>query len=301
MILIREIIFDEKLPICSVREEIVNKLLSENSDLRKVILAESLAGRDILALHIGNDNNSVLFTAAYHGMEWLTSLILLKFLYDVCERLGNKYDRLYNSIKKRGITIVPCVNPDGVEISLMGASSAGEYESLVRSIGDNEMWQANARGVDINHNFDAGWDELHESEIKNGIVGPRRTRYGGIAPESEPETRSIVNLCNENYFDYAVALHSQGEEIYWDYGYKTPNCSLEMARKMAELSGYKVSKPEGLAVGGGFKDWFIEKINRPAFTVEIGKGINPLPLKDFKSIYRKVSKILYFLVEYGLD
>jgi g-D-glutamyl-meso-diaminopimelate peptidase len=65
-----------------------------------------------------------------------------------------------------------------------------------------------------------------------------------------------------------------------------------MAETLAKSCGYKVSKPEAIASYGGFKDWFIEVYGRPGFTVEIGKGKNPLPVGDFESNYLKCRKLM---------
>lgn len=295
-----DIIFDSELPVYSVRNAIINDIVSKYEFIKKFSIGRSLVGRDITAFQIGNCEYSVFLTAAYHGMEWLTSLILLKFTDSICRFIStrsffNGID-VYEVINKRGITIVPCVNPDGVEISLTGSRAAGEYKKLIESIGDLKKWQANARGVDLNHNFNAGWSELHKMEIERGIIGPARTKYGGTYPESEPETKAIVKLCRNRNFDRAIAFHSQGEEIYWDYGNKTPETSKELAENIAKLSGYMVGRPEGLAVGGGFKDWFISEFCKPALTIEIGKGKNPLPISDFNRAYNKLEKALYFIV-----
>lgn len=295
----KDIIFNNEIPDYFVRENIIQNIISKYEYVKKFSLGKSLVGRDITALQIGNCQISVLLTAAYHGMEWLTSLILLKFTDEICNFISG-YNHLVGNnvckaINRRGITIVPCVNPDGVEISLKGSDAAGKYKELVGSIGKTEKWQANARGVDINHNFDAGWAPLRKREIEKGISGPARTRYGGEEPESEPETKAITKLCRDRNFEYAIAFHSQGEEIYWDYGDKVPMRTKELTEKFSELSGYLISKPEGLAVGGGFKDWFISELNKPAFTIEIGKGENPLPISDFDKVYSKLEKALYFI------
>jgi g-D-glutamyl-meso-diaminopimelate peptidase len=67
-------------------------------------------------------------------------------------------------------------------------------------------------------------------------------------------------------------------------------------KKMAEIfaasSGYALDVPTGLAVGGGFKDWFIDKFHRPGFTVEIGKGKNPLPAEDGEEIYQQIKEMM---------
>ena len=186
--------------------------------------------------------------------------------------------------------------PDGVEISLYGPKEDNLKFFDKKSLENKDFfksWQANAHGIDLNHNYNAGWKELHELEIKNGIKKPCVTRYGGEMPESEPETIAITNYCRNNFFTYAIAFHSQGEEIYWDYGNEKLSFSENFAKIFAISSGYIMSQPEGLAVGGGFKDWFIKEIKRPAFTVELGKGKNPLPICIFEKVYNKILNALY--------
>ena len=58
--------------------------------------------------------------------------------------------------------------------SLHGSAAAGEYRELVHNVscGDTSRWQANARGVDLNHNFNAGWEALHTLEQEQGIYHP---------------------------------------------------------------------------------------------------------------------------------
>ena len=61
---------------------------------------------------------------------------------------------------------------------------------------------------------------------------------------------------------------------------------------MADASGYTATAPTGLASHGGFKDWFIEETGRPGFTLELGRGVNPLPLSDFDAMYEKAREML---------
>ncbi len=234
----------------------------------------------------GKSSKKLLMCGAFHGLEGITSKILIKFMSEIYK----------NDIKPSiSIYIVPCVNPDGVAISTYGAKCAGVYQSFVEKVG-SDKWQANARGVDINHNFDANWYVLHKLEVQNGITGPSNMRFGGEFPESELETKSIVKLCHKEKFDCAIAFHSQGEEIYWSFDGIIPKNSEIIAERMANLSGYTLSAPEGLAVGGGFKDWFIKFFNKPGFTVEVGRGTNPLPNSDLESIYEKLRPMLFDFV-----
>jgi len=280
-------LFNE-IPTEDVRARILKYVLKDEK-VRHKIIGFSHCGRTIDSLEIGNSCKKILFSACYHGMEWITYLLLMKFLKEISSK--KKY-------LNHTITFIPCVNPDGVEISINGADAAKKYKNLVYSIGKTKKWQANARGVDINHNFDADWYKLKQLEIDCGIHKPSNTRYGGEYPESENETKAIANICKENNFIRAFAFHSQGEEIYWRYN-EIPEGSEDLAKLMSKLSGYKISDPEGLAVGGGFKDWFIKVMKKPAFTIEVGKGENPLPIKDLKSIYRKIRNMM--LIAAGID
>ena len=91
--------------------------------------------------------------------------------------------------------------------------------------GDLSHWQANARGVDLNHNFDAGFDIARRQVEQTGIYLPGPTKYGGPFPFSEPETRALADFCRLYAPRQVVALHSQGEEIYYQYGPRTPKQS----------------------------------------------------------------------------
>ena len=126
------------------------------------VCGRSLGGRSIYTLSIGPQENPVLYTGGFHGQEWLTPLLLLRFFERTATAVweGDDFSAIpiQDALHGRGMMIVPCVNPDGIQIALRGAQGAGPYEALATQIsgGDFSRWNANARGVDINHNFDAG-------------------------------------------------------------------------------------------------------------------------------------------------
>lgn len=282
------------------RKEIIKKI----KDVKGVRIEidsspKSTCYRDIDCIAIGNQKNPVLLCAAFHAMESITALVLLVFLFDLLNEAKNS-EFIKKKLEKQGFFIIPCINPDGVEIFLHGEESAGEYKWLVRKIcnGNLDVWQANARGVDLNHNFDAMWEKLRKIEIENNINGPSRTRYGGAYAHSEQETKFLTQLCKTKNFCLAAAFHSQGEEIYYSFNGNTPKNSKEIAVMLSEKSGYKISEPdEKIASFGGFKDWFISYFNKPAFTVEVGKGVNPLPLSYLKNIYYRLRNMFFYLVD----
>ncbi len=285
------------MPDFEQRSKIEEKLIAQFPFIKKETVGKSLCQKPIYAYSIGENKNKTLYVGAFHGMEWLTSIVLLKFLEQCCKSIDENKNilcfRIHDFLKINGLTIIPCINPDGVEIQINGSKSAGKYKRIIDNITpDTSHWQANARGIDLNHNFNAGWKQLKSLEIKNRILYPSQTRYGGRAPESEPESSSLINYCKTKGFSKALAFHSQGREIYWDFGNSTPKESLLIANILADSAKYKVSSPEGLAVGGGFKDRFISLFKKPAFTVEIGLGKNPLPLSDFDEEYKRLMPLL---------
>ena len=261
-------------------------------------IGKTVLGRNIPAYILGSGKPGALYVGGVHALEYITSMLLLKFTGELCEYYTSQmqiggYD-LGRLLCTQSICIIPMLNPDGVEIHLKGEESAGALGNSVQHIsrGNYNAWQANARGVDLNHNFNAGFNILREEEIKSGITGPSLRQYGGCRPESEPETHALCNLCRRMFFSKAFAFHSQGEEIYWRYGERTPRTAFGMAKRLAASSGYTVAQPEGLAAHGGFKDWFISVFARPGFTIEVGRGVNPLPVSELGDIYSKIFDML---------
>ena len=282
-------------------QKAINDMAKKYPIIEKEIIGKSVMGKNIYALKIGEGSETVLYTAAFHGSEHITTNIALMFCERLCDALTRGKNLCDIDIKRalrgRCITIIPRVNPDEADISILGAKGSGKNDSLIRKLCEDDYthFNANARGVDINHNFSAGWDNLKMVEKAHGIYCPAARRFGGYSPESEPETAALVRFCREENVLHAAAFHTQGEVIYWNYGKNTPEKSKNMAKVLSSVSGYALDVPIGIATGGGFKDYFIEEFCRPAFTIEFGKGENPLPIKDTKKIYQKAEEMLTIL------
>lgn len=290
---VKPIIFDYNTNL-----SIIEELTAEFSFLRPAVIGRTALGRGIFSLSLGNEKNSVILAGGFHGSEWLTSLVLYLFTERLCRSIkdgelmcGVNPERAFSQL---GVTIIPCVNPDGTEISVHGINAAKRLKDFVGSIKceDYRKWNANALGVDINHNFNAGWEKLRQMEREQGIDAPAPTRYGGAYAESESETKALTRLCRLKKFRSCMALHSQGEEIFWSYGENTPKNAEMMAKILADSCGYRLVNNEGLYSHGGFKDWFIEEFSAPGFTMEIGKGENPLPKEELYNIYAKIEEAL---------
>lgn len=276
----------------------IRKLRCRFNDMQVFSIGRSVMGRRIPAVIIGTGAHPVLFVGAHHALEYITSAVLVKFAWELCGHIesGEKFHgiNVRNIMGRKCLYIIPMLNPDGVELHQNGTDSAPYLKNrLIKISGGNfDGWQANIRGVDLNHNYNAGFRILRRLETENGITGPSPRQFGGYRPESEPETHALCNLCRRMMFSRVYAFHSQGEEIYWEYGDRTPRYSMSMAKKLAGTCGYAVGQPYGMASYGGFKDWFIDVFAKPGFTVEIGKGKNPLPISDFGAVYAKIEKML---------
>lgn len=281
-----------------VYENYINELKKFYPELKIASCGKTVLGKTIYSLVMGEGESNVIYVGGTHGLEWITSLLLLRFSENImCEKknggmlAGYKVSEI---LKNKRLIVIPELNPDGIEIAMKGASACEEFKKTAYEIckGDFSGWSANARGVDINHNFNADWYELRDFEITEGIDKPSPRRFGGDFPESEPETKAITRLCRNIPVDMLITFHSQGEEIYYEYGDNTPEKSYTIARVLAGISEYTLVKNEGHAASGGLKDWFIEEFGKPAFTVEIGKGKNPLPINQLDEIYERLEAML---------
>ena len=278
------------------------KLVYENDRIEEIIIGKSLLGKEIPCLRIGKGSVNILYVGAIHGMEWITAVLLMRFAEDLGEFASVKR-RIYGIdpgyiYEARSIYIIPMLNPDGVDICINGVDDKNPMrERLIKANNmsvDFSSWQANARGVDLNHNFNAGFSEYRSIEQKMGITGAAPTRYSGEYAESEPETQAICKLIRtvEN-FRNVMAFHTQGEEIYCDFKGRIPHGGKSMGNILARCSGYKIGKADGAAAYGGLKDWYIEEFDKPAFTIECGKGKNPLPIEQNEKIYIDIRKMLF--------
>ena len=266
-------------------------------------LGKSVLNREIPLFILGNEDAplKILYVGAHHGMEWITSALLLRFIHEYCEyyREGRTIfgETMENRFKRCTLYIIPMLNPDGCDLAVHGLSDGHPLREQLLKMNDGKTdfshWQANARGVDLNHNYDAGFEEYKKIEAER-IIRPGPTLYSGEAPESEPESGALAAFLRFNpEIRWVMTLHSQGEEIYYTSGNSAAPRAKEIARILARLSSYRLAIPSGTAAYGGLTDWCIRTLQKPSCTVECGSGSNPLPIKDFFHIYMGIREMLF--------
>ena len=266
-------------------------------------IGTSVLGRRIQCLKFGTGQKEVFYCAATHANEWITSPLLMKFLENLSKSYVNNLNifgvsarELYNNVS---LYIVPMVNPDGVDL-VTGAFGENSWAYMnAKRIANNfpdipfpNGWKANIEGIDLNLQFPAGWEQAKEIKYAQGFTRPAPRDFVGYGPLTAPEAVALYNFTLQHNFRLMITYHTQGRVIYYKYQDQIPPNSQEIAKKFAEISGYRLEDvPEGSSFAG-YKDWFIFYYNRPGFTIEVGLGENPIPVSQFAGIYRENLGIL---------
>ncbi|MCL2671204.1 MAG: M14 family metallocarboxypeptidase [Clostridiales bacterium] len=281
----------------------IDGLLARYPFLRKEIIGLSVMGREIPVLILGEgaapctaQGAEVFFSASHHANESITTPLVLLFLENYCraiaenENIGGQPAR--ELFQRTRLHIAPLVNPDGVALVNGRIPQNDSYFMQARALAAQyptipfpEGWKANIRGVDLNLQYSARWEEARSIKYAQGFTRPGPRDFVGPAPLSEPESRALADYTLAHNFRLILALHTQGEVIYWRYqDCETPRAAC-IAAAMQNASGYLAEETPISSGNAGYKDWFIQDFRRPGFTVEAGIGENPLPLCDLAAIY----------------
>ena len=209
----------------------------------------------------------VLIQYAIHAREYITTYLAIEQIKD-----------FYKNGKRGRIYFIPAVNIDGIEIALT----------------KNPLYKANANRVDLNVNFDARW-----GEGQSNVFSPADENYVGEYPFSESESKALRDFTLYVRPDVTISYHSKGEEIYWEFfqtGEKRERDFL-LAQKLGKATGYNVKQTLGSS--GGYKDWCIEKLGIPSFTIEVGSDLLSHPIKETEldSIYKKNKEVINVITE----
>ncbi len=280
----------------------INGLKARYPFLKSSVIGKSAMGKNIQSLSIGNGATQVGYNAAHHANEWITTPVLLKYLEDY-SYMYSTGGRVYNTkaselFSMATLHVVPMLNPDGVDLVAGVLKSGTNYQKALAiskkypSIPFPSGWKANINGVDLNLQYPAGWEKAKEIKYAQGFTSPAPRDFVGSAPLSESESRAMHNFTLNHDFALILAYHTQGEIIYWKYANYEPPNSRRIANMMGDASGYTVEQTPYASGNAGYKDWFIEHYNRPGYTIEVGRGSNPLPISQFDSIYAKNLGIL---------
>ncbi|WP_369693648.1 M14 family zinc carboxypeptidase [Lentibacillus sp. CBA3610] len=144
----------------------INRLLSVYPFIFQQAIGSSVLGKDIIELQIGTGNKHVHLNGSFHAQEWITTSVIMRFIDEYARSLTNRMPirgmNVLPYLFETNLSVVPMVNPDGVNLVLDGASAAGPYQDDVLELNnqnpDFSNWKANITGVDLNNQYPALWD-----------------------------------------------------------------------------------------------------------------------------------------------
>ncbi|MBE5942353.1 MAG: peptidase M14 [Lachnospiraceae bacterium] len=275
----------------------IEELESKYADYVDVqIIGKTVDNRNIYDVILGNPDaeKAVIFQASIHAREYMTSQLVMEQIEYYLDHYDEEYkEKTYREIfDKVCVHVVAMANPDGVTISQEGISGirkASLRKKLKKMYGANRttIWKANARGVDLNRQFDYKFEYKIKKKYKKGAYA----LYGGKKPVSEKETKTLVKLVNEVKPKAVVNYHAMGNVIYCNYGgkKKVQKKVYKLAGEIRSLTGYYYM---GLDKSPGFANWLVCKKKIPSCTVEIGRNTTPVPISQFGTVWKQNKEVM---------
>lgn len=247
----------------------------------------SADGRLLYAATMGapDAQRQVIVTAGMHAREYANVYLVMQQLeyylqnYQTGRFGGVTYEDLFSQV---AFVVIPMTNPDGVTLAQEGFSAIRsaalreQLESMLTPLverGDkdaylNREWKSNARGVDLNRNFDTRWAEYSSSKI---YQHPTYKEYKGEMAGSEPETAALVTLTRSLTNPVAsLCVHSQGNIIYWRCD-QTGAFEVEnkrLAQIAADITGYSIIDEN--QTEPSYSNWTVMELGIPTITIENG-------------------------------
>lgn len=216
------------------------------------VIGYSFEKRPITSYRFGNGHRTVIFIGGIHGgYEWNTILLA----YQAINYFTDHPEAVPEDVT---LIIIPAANPDG-QYASTGKEGLFELSNLAS---DTTAGRFNGRDVDLNRNWDCGWEST--------AWWRDRAVSGGKKPFSEPESRALRDFFLQQKPEGVIFWHSKAGAVY------AGGCQelFQPARYLAEVygsaSGYPVAA-DGFTyyeVSGDASDWLSTQ-SIPSFTVEL--------------------------------
>ena len=299
----RNVVFDDTPYTSFLTTAVIEGLCMRYPFIERKTIGVSKAGEEIEMIVIGSGPLKLGVNAAHHANEWITTPLTLMFAERFAEAIvqNGAVAGVEAKLLAQNATlyIIPLVNPDGVDLVNGAFEEEDSYYQSARalagfypSIPFPSGWKANIGGIDLNLGYPVGWEKARAIKFAHGFNRPGPRDYVGTHPFEAPEVRTMMDITNKIKFDRTISYHTQGAEIYFDYQGESPNGARRLADRFASVSGYSVSSAPHDSGFAGYKDWFIKTYQKCGFTIEAGRGVNPLPISMLPEIYRENEGIL---------
>ena len=259
----------------------INSLMLHYPFINLITIGYSVLEKPIYCIKLGNGPKEVFYFGAIHANEWITCNLLMKFIEELCNAYAKNSNiigyNIRNIFKNVTFYIVPMSNPDGVDLvngNINLNSNAYLYARYVSnrypSIPFPDGWKANIKGVNLNLQFPAGWETARQIKFAQGFTSHAPRDFVGNSYLSEPESLALYNFTLAHNFSLILAYHTQGKEIYWQFENYAPERAYTIGQEFSKVSGYTLAEVPYTSSFAGYKDWFLQEYQRPAYTIEAG-------------------------------
>ncbi|WP_138420594.1 M14 family zinc carboxypeptidase [Aquibacillus sediminis] len=253
------------------------------------VIGQSVAGRAIYAIKLGNGKKEVYIDAAHHGREHMTTNLVMNMVDTyarayAADQTFATYD-VKELLDQVTIWIIPMVNPDGVTLAQHGLKTTVNPGQLIlynNGRTDFKNWKANLHGVDLNRQYPFQWNTIVHDPGK-----PSYGYYKGQQALSEPEAKAVYRFIKSHHFLAAISYHSSGQLVYGRSGHD--RYTLPLQKQIADATGYRPIDLHKNPDGGGLTSWFVYDQGQPGITPEISPYVveQPVPLKNWDNVWNR--------------
>lgn len=226
----------------------------------------------------GKAKPEVLILATHHAREWVATQMAMRLIDYLTSNYGRD-KRVTAMLDTTKIWIIPVANPDGYEYTF--TNERLWRKNLRDNDGDGQVTLAD--GVDINRNFESHWglDDEGSSPTWSDAT------YRGPAPNSEPETKAVVDFINSRDFKFLISYHTYSNLILYPWGWQVQTPSFDDPIFVTQAGsddnpaivdtllgiGYDPGVGADLyTTNGDFTDWTYDVAGIPSYTVELTYG-----------------------------
>lgn len=165
----------------SILKKDLDALIFKYPFLKLYTIGYSVLDNPIYSVRLGFGSKQVCYLASTHANEYITTTLLMKFLENMCiayyQNSSISGYNVKNLLNSTTIYLIPLVNPDGVDLLNGNISSTSNSYIYARYIASKypdipfpNGWKANIKGVDLNLQFPAGWEQAKEIKYSQGFT-----------------------------------------------------------------------------------------------------------------------------------
>lgn len=229
---------------------------------------DTWAGQDVLYVRISDNPDTdetnepeSLYSGMTHSREVSSMMNLIYYMWYLLENYDSD-PGIKNLVDNHEMYFIPVANPDGLMWNEQIAPSGGGLQR--KNLGPYNTGNNNARGVDLNRNYDYFWGP---NAIYGGSSGTTSNQtYRGPSAFSEPETQGIEAFVASRNFVTAMNHHATSNLIPHAYnGYpNAPSSGREddfakFCHDMTRYNRYIYGEaPDILTIANGdMSDWML--------------------------------------------